>query len=111
MQKILIGKNITFYTCFECIVDLLMEAYGEDREFWESYPCDDDMIMFRIDPNFHNIVSQKPQDSHGDFIIGKEWGEDILLRIICIPDDVKWHICQEECSTGEYICENHRVWT
>jgi len=110
MQKIIIGNKITFYTCFETITSLLIETYGKDVEYWELYPPED-LGALRIDPRLHEVVSRKPQDNCGNFIIGKEWGENTLLRIIYIPDGVKWHIDQEECSTGEYVCENHRVWT
>ena len=37
-------------------------------------------------------------------------GKYIKLKVVEIPDDVKWHINRSETNGGEYIAEEHRTW-
>ena len=37
-------------------------------------------------------------------------GKYIKLKVVEIPDDVKWLINRSETNGGEYIVEEHRTW-
>jgi hypothetical protein len=37
-------------------------------------------------------------------------GKYIKLKVVEIPDDVKWLIRRSETNGGEYIAEEHRTW-
>ena len=39
----------------------------------------------------------------------KSWGDCAKLKIVEIPDDVKWHI--EEYDGIEHVAEDHRIWS
>ena len=72
--------------------------------------------------DLYNQLSGKEADSHYDikradpFLIqvieqlGKEAnGRHANLRIVEIPEDVKWHIAEYDGS--EHVAENHRTWS
>ncbi|HUX47004.1 MAG TPA: hypothetical protein VMV58_03250 [Desulfosporosinus sp.] len=38
----------------------------------------------------------------------KSWGQDAELKIVDVPDDVKWHI--EEYDGLEHVAQDHKRW-
>jgi len=43
--------------------------------------------------------------------IAKEIGDESIVKVVEIPDDVEYTIEENECSLCEYISEKHRVWS
>jgi hypothetical protein len=44
--------------------------------------------------------------------LGEKAGQEkyIKLKVVEIPDDVKWYIANHHHGDGEYIAEEHRTW-
>lgn len=53
----------------------------------------------RSDPILIEIVETMSEKSYGSYA---------KLKIVEVPDDVKWHI--EEYDGDEWVAENHRKW-
>ena len=67
----------------------------EDEEnYWSEYS------IKRDDPALVKVVEQMGESA------GSVYAE---LKVVEIPDDVKWHIC--EYDGFEHIAEDHRTWS
>lgn len=62
----------------------------------------DDWTFDRSDPDLVQVVTTLGEKS-GD-------GKYCILKVVEIPDDVKWYIANHHQSEGEYIAEEHRTW-
>ena len=62
----------------------------------------DDWTFDRNDPDLVQVVET----------LGEKAGQGkyIKLKVVEIPDDVKWLIRRSETNGGEYIAEEHRTW-
>ena len=103
-----VSKRINFRSMVKYNVDVPKESWGlryskinhgdivdTNKLYGEGY-FDEDKIS-RDEPNLIKVV--------------KEMGEvgGYFTRVVEIPDDVKWHIEENE-SGHEYIAENYRTW-
>ena len=91
--------KIVINTCYGGF-GLSEEAFAQFREIkglGVQYDFDGDIP--RDDPVLIQIVEQLGQRSHGDYA---------KLKVVEIPDDVKWHI--GEYDGCEWVAENHRTW-
>ena len=62
----------------------------------------DDWSFDRSDPDLVQVVTTLAEKS-GD-------GKYCILKVVEIPDDVKWYIENHHQGDGEYIAEEHRTW-
>lgn len=67
---------------------------GNEENFWSEYG------IARDDPALVKLVEQMGEAA------GSVYAE---LKVVEIPDDVKWHIC--EYDGFEHIAEDHRTWS
>ena len=67
---------------------------GIEENFWSEYGIP------RDDPALVKLVEQMGEAA------GSVYAE---LKVVEIPDDVKWHIC--EYDGFEHIAEDHRTWS
>lgn len=72
--------------------------YKEQNKFWNNHAIPD-FSDDRANPILVQVVKELGQEASG---------LSASLKIVEIPDDVKWHI--EEYDGCESIHENHRVW-
>ena len=68
---------------------------GDDDAYLSSYNFHDD----RTDVDLIAVIEEMGEASFG-------WAAD--LKIVEVPDDVKWHI--DEYDGREYVAEDHRTW-
>ena len=79
--------------------------HGKFTYFFEE---DDEAI--RALPAFVRLIEEMGNAAAVD-IDGKPFStEDFPLKIVEIPDDVRWHICRPEFGS-EWVAENHRTWS
>lgn len=86
-----------------------MNSYGTAIDYYHAGHLDDDAYYLsyydffdydnRADPDLVAIVEALGK---------KSWGQYAVLKIVDIPDDVKWHI--EEYDGLEHVAEDHRIW-
>jgi hypothetical protein len=62
----------------------------------------DDWTFDRSDPDLVKVVTTLGEKS-GD-------GKYCILKVVEIPDDVKWYIANHHQGDGEFIEEEHRTW-
>ena len=62
----------------------------------------DDWTFDRSDPDLVQVVTTLGEKS-GD-------GKYCILKVVEIPDDVKWYIANHHQGDGENIAEKHRTW-
>jgi hypothetical protein len=118
MQRILIGVNRIFDNWYSEATTILIEEYlkiHEDNIIFRELNNEELeklVIRMRTNDSLCDAISKKPQSKHGFFIIGKDkfWNEDIYVKIVEVPDNVRWHICQHEHALGEHVCEDYRIW-
>lgn len=93
MQRIVINKRYGGFGLSEEAFNLYKTKKGIDDEWLSAYDIE------RDDPILIEIVEK----------LGKEAdGECAKLKIVDIPDDVKWQI--EEYDGTEWVAEVHRIW-
>ena len=89
-------------------IKLAQVAIGlKEKQFYAAGHLDDgdyyldqyDYCDQRGDPDLVAVVEQLGEGANG-------WAAD--LKIVEIPDDVKWHVA--EYDGLEWIAENHRTW-
>ena len=66
----------------------------------EHYLSDYDMTSNRSDPDLIAVIEEMGEKANS-------WAADI--RIVEVPDDVKWHI--HEYDGLEHVAEDHRTWS
>lgn len=66
----------------------------------DHYLSDYEFCSNRSDPDLIAVIEEMKAEANS-------WAADI--RIVEIPDDVKWHI--HECDGLEYVAEDHRTWS
>jgi hypothetical protein len=66
----------------------------------EGYLSFYDYTEDRSDPDLINVIEEMGAAANG-------WASE--LKIVEIPDDVKWHI--HEYDGIEHVAENHRTWS
>ena len=70
---------------------------GDDEHYLSLYDYTNDA---RSDPDLIAVVEE----------MGKEcWGQYAELKIVDVPEDVKWHIV--EYDGHEHVAEDHRTWS
>ena len=69
---------------------------GEDEHFLYSREMTED----RSDPDLVAVVEEMGKLAHGEYSV---------LKVVEIPDGVKWHI--SEYDGFEHIAEDHRTWS
>lgn len=89
------------------------------QDQWRRSPRDyivEDMVEFNMFKDAHSFHSGSMERTDSDLIaVLEEMGSDFVngegaeLRIIEIPDNVKWEIVESE-SGGEHIEEPHQRW-
>ena len=62
----------------------------------------DDWIFDRNDPYLVQVVETLGEKAGH--------GKRCKLKVVEIPDDVKWYIDNREQGGGEFIAEEHRIW-
>ena len=69
---------------------------------WDGYGClsGDGEYLERTDPKLISAIEK--------IGLKESSGSLASLRIVEIPDDIKWHI--EEYDGIEHVAENHRTW-
>ena len=119
--SILKRKGIPYESCKNSysignvlVDDYCMEFYKaghlgeEDHRIYSWYQFDKKYEEFgnheterisRTDPDLIAVIEELKDGANGIFA---------KLRILEIPDDVKWHI--EDYDGSEHIAENHRTW-
>lgn len=111
MQRILIGSNCTLGCHDDDFLDLLIETYGCDANYWIKHLInhynDIENRKLRMDEKLHQIVIKR------NYILGKQFYEEEYktCKIIEVPDDIQWHIEEYNCDVGEYVCENYQTWS
>lgn len=63
----------------------------------------------KLDPYASEIRSDKILIKIVETMSEKSYGSFAKLKIVEVPDDVKWHI--EEYDGNEWVAENHRKWS
>lgn len=81
---------------------------GDDtfQTFYKNEESDENIIDdWNIDRTDSDLV-------HVVETLGEKAGQGkyIKLKVVEIPDDVKWIIRRSETNGGEYIAEEHRTW-
>lgn len=71
-----------------------------DYEFEKRYLFDPDSIQ-RHDPDLVAVVEELGEACNT---------ENCTLKVVEIPDDVKWYIDAETRGGGEQVAEQHRTW-
>ena len=66
----------------------------------DYYLSDYDMTQNRADPDLIAVIEEFKEKANS-------WAADI--RIVEVPDDVKWHI--HEYDGLEHVAEDHRTWS
>ena len=81
---------------------------GNDH-YWTFYKNEeseeniiDDWTFDRSDPYLVQVVETLGEKAGH--------GKRCKLKVVEIPDDVKWYIDNREQGGGEYIAEEHRTW-
>jgi hypothetical protein len=70
-----------------------LDGIEEDEFYWSEYD------IKRDDPDLVRVVKQLGSGANG---FAAE------LKVVSIPDDVKWHI--DEYDGIEHVAEDHRTW-
>lgn len=65
------------------------------------YSFKDDHYLSRINKDFIEILEKLGENARTKYS---------HLKIVEIPDDVNWMICESDCGSGEWIAEKHRTW-
>jgi len=68
---------------------------GEDDHYLAQY----ELLENRSDPDLIAVIEEMGEKAHG-------WASE--LKIVEVPDDVKWHI--HEYDGLEHVAEDHRTW-
>ena len=81
---------------------------GNDN-FWTFYKNEksdesiiDDWTFDRSDPYLVQVVETLGEKSGH--------GKNCKLKVVEIPDDIKWYIDNRDQGGGEFIAEKHRTW-
>lgn len=74
--------------------DYYLDGIEEDEFYWSEYN------VKRDDPDLVKVVKQLGDAANG-FASN--------LKVVSIPDDVKWHIA--EYDGYEHVAEDHRTWS
>ena len=74
--------------------DYYLDGIQEEEHFWT------DSWIKRDDPDLVKVVKSLGETASGKYA---------KLKIVSIPDDVKWHLC--EYDGIEHVAEDHRTWS
>ena len=80
----------------------------DDSDYFRAGHLNDD--NFYLSPyDFYNERSDQDLVSIIEEMGESSWGWASELKVVDIPDDVKWHI--EEYDGVEWVAEDHRTWS
>jgi hypothetical protein len=86
--------------------NVITQGDGTFQTFYKNEESDENIIddwnIDRTDSTLVQVVET----------LGEKAGQGkyIKLKVVEIPDDVKWLIRRSETNGGEYIAEEHRTW-
>ena len=87
----------------------LIKNRNYDDDFYSFYKNEkseeniiDDWTFDRSDPYLVQVVETLGEKAGH--------GKRCKLKVVEIPDDVKWYIDNREQGGGEFIAEEHRIW-
>lgn len=87
--------------------NVITRGDGIYQTFYKNEESDeniiDDWTFDRSDPDLVQVVETLGEKSGGD-------GKYCILKVVEIPDDVKWYITNHHQGEGENIVEEHRTW-
>lgn len=98
-EEFLKRKGIAYEKVFDKKYEIMhyyQSGHANDSEFYLS-PCD--FYENRDDENLVAVVEEMGDLANGNYS---------SLKIVEIPDDVKWHIGEYDGS--EWVAEDHRKW-
>lgn len=85
---------------------LIKDGNDVFRTFYKNEESDeniiDDWSINRSDPDLVKVVETLGEKSGH--------GKNCKLKVVEIPDGVKWYIDDREQGGGEFIAEKHRTW-
>jgi len=90
-----------------------LKGYKIIKEEFFGYPT-----LFKNEVTDENLIDDWTFDRSDPYLVqvvetlGEKagHGKRCKLKVVEIPDDVKWHINRSETNGGEYIAEEHRTW-
>lgn len=102
MPKVVINSCFGGFGLSVAAIDLYHEkkelVYRENGKDYDKFDFEEDYIE-RDDPVLVQVVEE----------LGKKANDSCSsLRIVDVPDDVKWHI--EDYDGMEHVAEDHRTW-
>ena len=87
----------------------LIKDGNDDDDFWTFYKNEeseeniiDDWLFDRSDPYLVQVVETLGEKS--------SHGKNCKLKVVEIPDGIKWYIDNREQGGGEWVAERHRTW-
>lgn len=85
---------------------LIKDGNDVYRDFYKNEESEENIIdewtFDRSDPDLVKVVETLGEKSGH--------GKNCKLKVVEIPDDVKWYIGNHHQGSGEYIAEAHRIW-
>jgi len=100
-MKIIINNSIGGFGFSKEALEMYFKKCTENRPYPEPIPkYYHGSGLPRNDKNLVEIV---------ELLGERSWGENSVLKIVEIPDNILWYIVDDE-SGIESIHENHRIW-
>ena len=85
---------------------LIKDGNDVYRDFYKNEESEENIIdewtFDRSDPDLVQVVETLGEKSGH--------GKNCKLKVVEIPDDIKWYIANHHQGDGEYIAEEHRTW-
>jgi len=130
------GKECYFfkaaYSFGDAYVPLSLEQATEEKYFWSAFTIPNPNEVLPDTSNWHEMTEEERQKANGEYaeyslnqrsmkrddptlvqvvkeLKKKASGVCATLKVVSIPDDVKWEI--EEYDGLEWIAEVHRTWS